>query len=231
MVKITKLKTKEELDTKGADIIKNEINSIIKEDNICTFAIPGGRSVSGIFKRLLDEDIDWTKVHIFILDERLVPITDPESNFLLAKESFLDKLLEAQKLKKENIHPFIYNPEKEHNGTKDYQEELKKIKDNFDIILLSSGEDGHIGGLYPNHHSIKDESEYFISMDDSPKPPKDRMSSSKNLLLKSKVAILLFVGESKKEPLEEFQKETTIEGFPANIVKKIEKNYILTDQD
>ena len=68
-------------------------------------------------------------------------------------------------------------------------------------------------------------------MDDSPKPPKDRMSSSRTLLLKSIAAVLLFYGDSKKSAFGDFL-DSNIDDTecPAKIVTKINNSLILTDQ-
>jgi len=67
------------------------------------------------------------------------------------------------------------------------------------VVLLSSGEDDHIASLFPNHETIKYNKDFFISTKTSPKPPKNRMSSSRKLLSKTKVSILLFFSKSKKQ--------------------------------
>ncbi len=84
-------------------------------------------------------------------------------------------------------------------GAKRYEEVLAKHGFRYDIILLSSGEDGHVGALYPHHHSIMDKHHGFIVMDDSPKPPPERMTSSLSLMQTADTALILFVGEAKRE--------------------------------
>ena len=204
----------------AADVIKESIDKLLLKQDTVVFGIPGGNSVSGIFNKLKKKKIEWEKVHIFMVDERLVPIDNSQSNFKLAKENFIQELLGNGSLKKKNIHPFIIG--------NDYEAELKKIKDFYDIVLLSSGEDCHIGALYPNHHSIKDDSDFFIIMRDSPKQPKDRMTLSRKLLLKSKVAILLFLGKTKKDAYKKFKNDKVdINSCPAKLILSIKDSYVL----
>ena len=79
-----------------------------------------------------------------------------------------------------------------------YRDEIKTHGGAYDIVLLSSGEDGHVGALFPKHNSIKNDSDFFIFMKDSPKPTPHRMSASKKLLRKSQISILLVSGLTKK---------------------------------
>lgn len=218
------------LEEKAAEIISDSINILLKQQETVVLAVPGGRSVSGIFGQLKGKKIPWKKVHIFMVDERLVPINSKESNFKLVKKTLIWGLAKKGILPQKNIHPFIPNKNKSDFGISSYKEELNKHGGIYDITLLSSGEDGHIAALYPAHHSIKDESEYYIIMHDSPKPPKNRMTMSKNLLLKSKVVILLFLGETKREAYTKFlDKSININSCPAKLVNSIKDSYILAD--
>ena len=62
------IKTKK-LFKNAADLIAEKINSLSKKRKPIILGIPGGRSVEGIFKLLKEKNIDWKKVHIFMVDE------------------------------------------------------------------------------------------------------------------------------------------------------------------
>jgi len=223
---------REVLDSKASDFFAYHTKKILKKKDLVLWALPGGRSVSGIFRSLANrDDIPWGKIHLFMIDERLVPVGDIESNYRLLHENLTGNLLKKGKLPTDNIHPFIFKPADNDQGSGEYEEELKRFGNFFDIILLSSGEDCHIAGIYPGHHSVKNKYKYFFTMDDSPKPPKDRMSSSRTLLLKSIAAVLLFYGDSKKSAFDDFL-DNNIDDTecPAKIVTKINNSLILTDQ-
>ncbi len=221
---------KSKLDETAARIITDTINGMLKKKLFVVLAVAGGRSVGGVFNSLIKQDIPWEAVHIFIVDEKLVPLEHEESNFRLAKESFLGKLIEERRLPKGNVHPFIHDPTSPDLGLANYRKQLEQWGGSFDIVLLSSGEDGHIGALYPNHHSIRDTSPYFIAMDDGVKAPNERMSSSRKLLLRSKVALILFYDDIKKDALKMFlDSKTSFEACPAKLAKGIEESYVLTN--
>ena len=231
MMKTIAVTNKEEIDSAGKDIIAKSIQKILETKEYAVLAVPGGRSIQPIFDALHDDtSIPWEKVHIFLVDERLVALDENDSNGKLVKESFVDALVKKEALPAENFHPFIYNPDAADLGIAAYEEELKKYGGQFDIILLGTVEDGHIGALYPNHASIADEADFFITMQDSPKPPPGRMSSSKNLLLKASVSCILFVGEGKKDAYAAFKDENIqVQECPAKLVASIPESYVLTD--
>jgi 6-phosphogluconolactonase len=66
----------------------------------------------------------------------------------------------------------------------------------------------------------------------SPKPPKGRITISKKLLLKSKVGLVLFIGEIKRDAYNNFRnKSLSYESCPAKLVESIGESYIITDLD
>ena len=219
-MKIIANKNQQRLFSDAADIIEDSIKGLLKKQEKVVMGLPGGRSMPGLFSELKKKEIPWKNAHIFMIDERLVPIDDKDSNFRLIN----DNLICGLKIPKANIHPFVVE-----KGIQEYEHELIKHGGAYDITVLSAGEDGHIGALYPNHHSIEDDSEYFIIMHDSPKLPKERMSCSRKLLARSKVAILLFIGEGKKRAFEKFKGKADFNELPAKLVEAIEDSYVLTD--
>ncbi len=220
-----------ELEKQAAGIIRDSAFRVLRSKKNAVLAVPGGRSVSGIFRLLMkDRFMPWDNIQIFMVDERLVPITDEQSNFRLANETFLRYLIDEGRLPKDNVHPFVMDSFKSDFGAGKYADELKVHGGAYDIVLLSSGEDGHVGGLYPGHHSITDESDFFLVMHDSPKPPKDRMTMSRKLLLGAGTALLLFFGEGKRDAFEMFSKDKAkFVSCPARLVHEIKTAYAFSD--
>ncbi|MBI2451724.1 6-phosphogluconolactonase [Candidatus Pacearchaeota archaeon] len=220
---------RKELEKKAASLIASSLTKTIRKKGFAVLAIPGGRSVVGIFRLLAKKWIPWQNVHIFMTDERLVPINNKNNNYKLAYDSFIKKLIKERKLLKENIHPLIFT-RKIKKDIENYENELKSVSSYFDIVLLSAGEEGHVASLFPNHETIKSKKEFFVSTNNSPKLPKNRMSASKKLLSKSKISVLLFFGEGKRQAFENFNNpRLSIYDCPAKIVNQIREHYILTD--
>ncbi|MDD5759235.1 MAG: 6-phosphogluconolactonase [Desulfobulbaceae bacterium] len=207
-----------------------KIRKLLAERQQVNLAVPGGRSVMKIFQVMKEEELDWYRVHFFIIDERLVAIDHPDSNYKLLLDHFIDPLVREGRITLGNAHPFVLSSVPGDRGAKDYERCLAEHGFRYDIILLSSGEDGHVGALYPQHHSIFDRHHGFIIMDDSPKPPPERMSSSLSLMQTADVAILLFCGEAKRRAYEEFNNvSTAVADCPAKMVQMIKDATVFTD--
>src|SRR5271169_3424237 len=55
-----------------------------------SIAVSGGTTPRLMFADLAKANFDWSNVHLFWVDERMVPPVDPQSNYKLAKENFID---------------------------------------------------------------------------------------------------------------------------------------------
>jgi 6-phosphogluconolactonase len=219
---------KEKLETQAVEIIEQQIADTLKIREKFVLVLCGGNSVVGIFHKLKNAKIDWQKVHIFLVDERIVPITDDQSNF----KNLQDNLISQIEIPAENIHAFSIEKGEE-NALKNYQKQFAEISggNGADLILLSAGEDGHIASLFPYHDSIKNETDdSYIKVENSPKPPADRISLSRAEIAKSKSAILLFFGQNKYDAFQDFNNPLLSEiECLAKIVENIEKPFVLVD--
>ena len=120
-----------DLEKQVASLIAEKLSTLARTKKEIIFGIVGGSSVSGIYKNLLSEKIPWKKVNVFMVDERIVPVANEDSNFKLAEDSFINDLVEKGKLPQENLHPFF-----EHRGVEVYTEEFKQYGKEFDLVLL-----------------------------------------------------------------------------------------------
>ncbi len=228
-MKIIKHKRKE-LEIRAATLIEKKIREYLKAQEQVVLGIPGGTSIQGILGLLKKQNIPWNKVHVFMIDEKLVPLDAPESNFKQAYDLFLEYLTKQKLLPNKNIHPYIYFNQEDKNGAEAYKNELREISHKFDIILLSSGEDGHVGSLFPNHETIKSEEEFFLITKSAPKAPQKRLSASRKLLSRSKTALLLFFSDTKRQAYQNFlSKNLSLIDCPAKLINEIQDSHVFTD--
>jgi 6-phosphogluconolactonase len=114
-------------------------------------ALSGGSSPKKLYELLaksFSTDIDWGKVYFFFGDERNVPQTDKDSNYLMAKKA----LFEPLEINPLNIFPVDTSLEPK-EAAKKYQEEIEEFFDEdelgFDLILLGLGDNSHTASLFP----------------------------------------------------------------------------------
>lgn len=210
--------TYEQLSSTAAALLVQEIKEIISAQGTAVIAFPGGRSVAGLLQKLSPTDLDWSKVEVFMIDERVVPRDDKESNFKQAQDFFLKRV-------NAKAHPFQMEKEVEH-----YNQEFQSAGAHFDIIVLGVGEEGHIAALFPGHPALKITGRKYITFSDSPKPPPERMSASPDIIKDADTVILLVSSVVKKKAYEQFSNPKITETeCPAKIVLHAKKLYVLTD--
>jgi 6-phosphogluconolactonase len=170
-------------------------------------ALSGGRIAQKFFTATVAQAqaraVSFERVHFFWADERCVPPTDPESNFKLANELLLLPL----KIAPEKIHrlPGEISPQV---AVKIADKELKRIAEKnsqkqpvLDLILLGMGEDGHVASLFPGSVQKADNNVLFLIVENSPKPPKMRISLSFNAIGRARQVWVLVVGAGKEAVL------------------------------
>ena len=124
-------------------------------------ALAGGQTPKATYQLLASEgfrrQIDWRHVHLFWGDERCVPPDHPESNYGMARRTFIDDV----PIPEGNVHRILgeYDPIV---AAETYEAELKDhFKSQlpaFDLIFLGLGADGHVASLFPGSAALEEKS-------------------------------------------------------------------------
>jgi 6-phosphogluconolactonase len=123
-----------------------------------TLAISGGTSPIPMFQALARERFDWSRVHLFWVDERAVPVTDPQSNYKLADDHFIT----PARFPRRNVHR-IEAELRPAEAARRYSEEIRSFLGlgesdlpHFDVIHRGIGADAHTASLFPGEPLIDD---------------------------------------------------------------------------
>lgn len=161
-----------------------------------TIAISGGSLPQTVFPALFKQSITtWGKWHVFWADERMVPHTHAESNFLLAYEV----LFARAPIPPHQIYPVDTSlPATE--AAQKYQNTIETVLGNppkFDVILLGIGPDGHTASLFPGHPLLGENEAAVAPIFDSPKPPPERVTLTLPQLNRVRCVFFIVTGEKK----------------------------------
>ena len=220
---------------KTAAACARALTSAVNARGQAVVAIPGGRSVTRVLEAMkAQENFPWKNIELFWVDERWVPLEHEDSNFRPAWNAVLQQLVKEQSLHQDQVHPFRYSSDLPDGGVGLYQSEFRqysaKSNEQFDLVVLGVGEDGHCASLFPHHDSFRNDTYGFITVHDSPKYPPDRMSASRRMIMQAGTAVLLFLGEGKRSAWERFQdSEVSEESCPAKIALHAGHTIIVTD--
>jgi len=238
--------TGESVAAQVARLIAERLSTAVRNRGRAALGLPGGRSVARIAGALMEEELPWQNVDIFFVDERCVGPDSPDSNYRSLRDDFFEPLVDTGRIPRSNIH----RPQDEtdaHCSPRRYTERLAGVPrggagvddasrperpaPHFDLVLLGVGEDGHVASLFPDHPSVETGGREFILVENAPKPPPERISASRPLLEDADTAILLFLGEGKREALRRFRAEypPSVESFPCRLADAIDDAWAATD--
>jgi 6-phosphogluconolactonase len=171
--------------------------------------LAGGNTPRAIYEKLRNAKTDWASWEIYFGDERCLPPEHPERNSLMANEAWLGHVPIPQN----QIHAIAaeLGPIE---GARRYSEILNRV-DDFDLVLLGLGEDGHTASLFPEKDW--DEQDAFAVFD-SPKPPPERVTLSPARLSASRSVYFLVSGESKRQAVSNWRSGIPI---PATFISPV----------
>ena len=113
-----------------------------------TLAVSGGSTPKLMFQALVALDVDWTKVHLFWVDERCVEPDDEQSNYRMAREN----LIVPAGLAEQNVHRMFGEWDAVDSAmayTQELQEFFGEKMPTFDVVQCGMGDDGHTASLFP----------------------------------------------------------------------------------
>lgn len=193
----------EELISKLAEDIEATAVQAVRHFGQFHLALSGGSSPIALFQQLATGHygFPWAHTHLWLADERCVPLSDPESNF----QGLQAHLLQHVRVPYYNIHPMPVHLHQrlcaeEDQGAQTYAREISALVTNssFDLVLLGMGTDGHTASLFPQSPAGLD-GEQLVVLTESPSRPHQRMSLSLPLINRAKKVAVLVMGRRKRE--------------------------------
>ena len=179
-------------------------------------------------KAISEAKLDIANVHFWWGDERFVESNSSDRNFNQAMTAFSDQV----KIAPDKLHAF---PSSDNGLDLESAREqfIQHMKQAFgerepamDLTILGMGPDGHVASLFPG---LNHDGNLIVSVDDSPKPPPQRLSFSMELINRSERIILVVSGIDKAEAVEAVHKNPECE-LPAAKVEAMGETLWIVDE-
>ena len=181
-----------------ADAVAASLQQALDEKGQAVLAVSGGRSPIAFFEALSQKVLDWHKVGIGLVDERIVPTTHADSNTALVREYLLQNeaaaatwmpMVEDAKIETELQPEAVVR-----DALKHYQQP--------DALVLGMGGDGHTASLFPQAPQLKAavdlEKDVTLAHTTPVTAPHERVSMSLGAILKTPNIYLAIQGAEKK---------------------------------
>ena len=164
-----------------------------------TMLLSGGSTPAPLYRQLSSADLDWNRVHVALVDERWVEISNAASNErLLNQNLLLEKAAAAKFTGMKNNHPTPFEGEAECNAR------YAALPSPYTICLLGMGPDGHTASLFPGAEglgSALDSSQHCAGIravrSEVTGDYLERMTMTPWSILQSQRLVLLITGEDK----------------------------------
>ncbi|MBN1258719.1 6-phosphogluconolactonase [Candidatus Peregrinibacteria bacterium] len=184
----------------SAASIEHFIAKQLKEKSILRMALSGGKSPSPVYLALAkNKNIPWSRITLFLADERYVPLNSGESNYRMIHETLLSGV--------KNLRRFYHYNTRESLPiiTDQYQKVLEQFKAPlFDLVLLGLGEDGHTASLFPHDPAIHEHRRLVAHTQSLEQTTQDRMTLTFPAILSSSKIIFLIRGKEKQKIFDEW---------------------------
>jgi len=186
-------------------------------------ALSGGSSPKKLYELLASayhDKVKWDQVYFFFGDERNVPQTDKDSNYLMAKTALFDTL----HISASNIFP-VDTSLSPKEAAKKYEEEIETFFDegelSFDLILLGLGDNSHTASLFPFTPVLHDRTpgvkEVFLEDQQI-----YRITLNAPLINEAQHIAFLVYGDAKAVAVHHvLEDDEDIEDFPAQLIEPI----------
>ncbi|MEL6585885.1 MAG: 6-phosphogluconolactonase [Pseudomonadota bacterium] len=200
-----------------ADTLAAALRNCLLVHDHASFCVPGGSSPGELFRTLSGATLDWSRVHVFLNDERWVPEGHPRSNTSLLKQTLLTDQAAAA-----HLVPMVNNAPTPEEG-------LPALEGGFEtelpisLLLLGMGADMHTASLFPGADRLKDamapDAPILLPMraNGAGEP---RITLTRRVLADAMEIHILIFGDEKRAVLERAQKmdpmDAPISAFLAN---------------
>jgi 6-phosphogluconolactonase len=199
------------------------LTQAVEERGVATMALAGGSTPSRLYRLLAappyDRAIPWSRVRLFLGDERCVPADHPDSNERMVRESLLANL-PAQPA----FHPMPGGHPDPVAAAGLYAGLLAREipadeggVPRIDLVLLGIGEDGHTASLFPDT-DILDEQRPVAAVY-VPRLDTWRLSLTLPVLNAARHVLFLVTGAAKAATLARVLADGPRRGMPASLVR------------
>ncbi len=208
--------------SEAAGRFAKSIREALRDRGQAAIALSGGSSPLPAYGLLAKEAIDWSRVHLYWVDDRAVPRDHARSNVRAIEEAFVAKA----SMPAANVHAMDGGARDLAASAQAYDEELRETVaaklgglPALDLVVLGVGDDGHTASLFPGDPTVHVNDRLVAAVPEAP-GREARLTLTVPVLENARATVLLVLGASKNAALERvWAVNGTVDETPARIVR------------
>ncbi len=221
----TRTQAEDLFESLASDLLSHAFNCV-REFGDFHLALSGGQTPFPLYRLLMIDPrwrgFPWRRTHLWVVDERRVPFTAPQSNWRQIEEL----IVEHADIPREQTHPIEAT---EPDAAVRYEAKLRetlawreKGHDRLDFVLLGMGDNGHTASLFP-HTAVLHERERLVADCDGPTvTPPPRVTMTYPLINGARFIAVLVAGAAKASMLKRVAAgKDTFEDLPIMGIKPV----------
>ena len=160
-----------------------------------------------IYQQLKETSDSLDSLHIGLVDERFVPVTDEKSNERLIRNCFGEST---------QITGMVVDSEDEVNNLLEVRKRYEPFIEHTDVVILGMGTDGHTASIFPYDPAsddIRRHKREGVFSTKAPNNPTNRITCGIGTLLKAKKIYLVIFGNEKLNILGGLRENLPIHDF------------------
>lgn len=135
----------------AARIFRDEIAAAIRARGACHLALSGGKTPWLVLHQLADHDLQWDRVHLWQVDER-ISVDDPSDRYSVGLEG---SLLARDLLRPDQVHLMDVDNVDQSAAAAEYAATLKaECNCTLDVVHLGLGTDGQTASWFPGDPGV-----------------------------------------------------------------------------
>ena len=194
-MKIKQFKSIDQLENSLVRNIVKIITDSIENYGDARILLSGGSTPINLYSTLSQQNINWSKVKIGLVDERFVNNDSEFSNEKLIRTNLLQNYA-----KDALFFEMVYSTDNEKLNLDLVNDKYSSFMKRLDLTILGMGNDGHTASLFPNDlesERIMNTKNIGIYSTKSPVFPFNRITCSKEIIGNSNNIFLFFTGKTK----------------------------------
>lgn len=185
----------------AASALATRIEARLRSDSRANLVVSGGSTPVECFRALATMPLPWSRVGIFLSDERWIEPASSDSNERLAREHLLTGAATAARLV-----PVYSTAQSIDARCAELDAEIRALPTPFAAALLGMGNDGHFASLFPDAPNLEagldPDGEIRCIAVATEASPLRRVSLTLAALARSDAIVVLIFGADKRRVLE-----------------------------